>query len=423
MVSAFAVAVVLGLTRPEEARSVASEKAWNVATIEVEHRPIRPSLELFGSVLSPQDAQLSAAIDGDVLELKVLDGQSIRQGDLLIVLDGRDAQLTLSEREAELRELDAQLRLAQRRLARNEEALEREKKLLEITRSKADRAQELFADSLISESDVETTIENLTRQQLSVNQGELAIEETQLNMEQLRAQLTRAKAQRDRAQLDVERSSIRAPFPGVVSDLNVSVGDRVRSGDELMRLQNPDSIEIRAQVPSRHARAVSDGVSANNEVTARVEIDDQLLLGSVVRISGQTREGSGGVDSYIRLTEIPIGIRLGATVRVLLDLPAVNEVIGAPAEALYGRDRLYKVSNDRMQMVDIERIGERVRLDGRTEVIFRSAELSDGEQIIVTKLANAVDGLLVNTTSATNRLEASASVETPANRLAASPGG
>ena len=48
-----------------------------------------------------------------------------------------------------------------------------------------------------------------------------------------------------------------------------------------------------------------------------------------------------------------------------------------------------------MRQVEFERIGERIGPDGRGEVLLRSELLQDQEQIIITKLANAADGLLV----------------------------
>jgi len=70
-------------------------------------------------------------------------------------------------------------------------------------------------------------------------------------------------------------------------------------------------------------------------------------------------------------------------------------VIAVPADAIYGRNRLYKISGDRMESVDVERVGERVNIDGSAEVIVRSPKLTSVDRVIITKLANAADGLLV----------------------------
>ena len=396
IIAALFVATALIMSRPEDARTVVPEKAWRVETLRVDPAPLQPTLELFGAVISPQDAQLSAAIEADVVALNVLDGQTVTAGDVLLQLDGREAELTLAEREAEVLEANAQLRLAQRRLERNRQALQRERQLLEITDSRAKRAEELFEDDLISANDVETTTENLTRQQLAVNQSELTVEENELSIQQLRAQLSRAKAQRDRAQLDLDRTRLTAPFDGVISELATSVGDRVRSGDNLMRLQNPAALEIRAQVPTRFAETIRNGLT-EGAIRANIEIDDQTLTGEMVRLSGQTREGSGGVDSFVRIDRPDPNLRLGATVRVLVDLPEVNNAIGVPAEAIYGSNRLFRSIENRMQMIEVERVGERYTADGRTEVLIRSSQLQSGDLIVVTKLANAVDGLLLDT--------------------------
>lgn len=390
------VAFALVFSRPEKPLVEPPERSWNVEAVEANIDNLSPTLELFGTIRSPEDSRLSSALEAEVLEVKVFDGQTVEAGDLLVVLDGRDAELALAEKEADVADTSAQLRLARRTVERGRQALAREKELLTITESKTNRAQQLFSEQLLSESDIETSTETLKRQQLAVNQSELSLEEAEISIAQLGAQLARAEAQRDRARLDAERAKITAPFAGVISDLAVSKGDRIREGDELMRLQNPASIEVRTQIPSRYASSIRDGLNAGADIIARVELDGDLLPGQIARISGQTREGSGGVDSFIRLSEIPLGLRLGSTVRVLVELPAERSVIAVPAEAIYGRDRLYRVRDQRMEMVTVERIGERVRSDGTTDVIVRSTEINDQDQIVVTKLANAADGLLVN---------------------------
>lgn len=403
--TAFLVAVALVMTRPQQIPVEYPEKAWNVEAIGVVKTSIRPTLELFGAVLSPQDSSLGAAIEGEIVEVAVLDGQTVDAGQMLVLLDARDEALTLAEREAELQELDAQLQLAQRRLARSRESAGRESELLTISQSKARRAQELFNDRLISEADVETTQENLKRQQLAVNQGELAKEEAQLNIRQLEAQLARARAQRDRAKLNVDRARITAPFSGIVSELKASIGDRTRPGDILMRLQNPATVEVRTQVPGRYAAAIGRGMDEGLDIPAQVEVEGNFYAGQLTRLAGRTREGSGGVDSFIQIDKPPLGLRLGSTVRILVELPVAEDAVAVPAEALYGQNRLYRIVDSRMDMLTVERLGERVGADGRTEVIVRSEDLKDQDRIVVTKLSNAFDGLLVTLTNVDNSVQ------------------
>jgi len=349
------------------------------------------------------------------MAMPVRDGVTVPKGEVLLVLDDRDANLALRQNEADLKEANAQMNFARIRLVRSKQAYEKEQQVLQITEQRAERAKELAQESLLSKSDEDTANENLARQQLAVNAAELATEENAARLIELEARIARITAQRDAAAIDLERTRVTAPFAGVISDLQVSEGDRVRIGDPLMRLQNPEAIEIRAQLPSRIARSISEGLMEDANIAAVVEVDGTEVAGRLLRVSGQTSAGSGGVDSFIGIETGVTGMRLGSTVRVLLELPAEENVIAVPGEAIYGSDRLYKLSDGRMQMIQINRIGEREYADGRTKVLVRTPELGSSDHIIVTKLANAANGLLVRTANSNGVEESLSAVSVSRN--------
>ena len=394
ILGALALTVLLVATRDRPKPLERPERAWSVDVVPAIKQTLNPTLELFGSVQSPQNAQLRAGIDGLIVDVAVLDGETVDKDQLLVRLDDRDARLQLQQAEADLLEIEAQRKLANLRLERSRMALEKEQELLELTEARSARAEELFAEKLLSKSDLDTTAENLNRQQLALSQAQLAAEEIEIQLTELRAGKLRAEALRDQARLDLDRTRVTAPFAGVVSELAASVGDRFRAGDELMRLQNPLAIEVRTQIPARYAQSVTTGLEAGDTLEALVLSGERTIAGRLVRISGQVREASGGVDSFVRFDKPPLGLRLGSTVQVYLELPPEKDVIALPAEALYGRDQLYRLVDGRMQMVRVERIGERVRSAGGTEVLVRSEQLAASDQIIITKLSNAADGLL-----------------------------
>jgi RND family efflux transporter MFP subunit len=394
ILGAMLIAVILIASRESSVPLERPERAWTVEVIAAQRQTLSPTLELFGSVQSPQNAELSSGIDGLIMAVNVLDGETVTSGQVLILVDDRDSRLALQTATADLLEIKAKRAFAERRLARNREAFVKQGELLTLTESRTTRAEELYKDNLLSQSDVDTTSENLTRQQLAVNQAQLSVEEVEIQLTELAAQALRAEALRDQAQLDLERAQVRAPFNGVISELSASQGNRVRIGDPLMRLQNPASIEVRTQVPARNADIVSDGLAIGAPMSVLVEVGEQSIVGKLTRISGQTREASGGVDSFIRFEKPPRALRLGSTVRIFLELPPQRDVIALPAEALYGRNQLYKLVDKRMQMVEVERVGERARQIGGSEVLIRSPQLKNSDRIVVTKLSNAADGLL-----------------------------
>jgi multidrug efflux pump subunit AcrA (membrane-fusion protein) len=395
IIGAILVTVLLIMSRTQEMPEARQERAWSIDAIEVKPATLSPTLELFGEVQSPQNSELSAGVESTVAQMLVRDGNSVEKGEILVILDKRDAQLSLQQNEADLREAKAQQNFARIKLQRSKLAFDKERELLTINESRTARADEVYKEGLLSTADLDTANENLARQQLAVNQAELNVEENNAKLIELEARIARIAALRDRALLDLDRTDIKAPFSGLISELQISEGDRVRIGDMLMRLQNPESIEIRAQLPARLSLSIREGMEEGLVIPAMVQIGERDIPAKVLRVSGQTRAGSGGVDSFIGLESAAAGVRLGSTVRVLLELPPENSVIAVPGEAVYGRDRIYKLDGERMVSITVERVGEREYADGRTEVLVRTPELSSGDKVIVTKLANAADGLLV----------------------------
>ncbi len=118
ILGAFAIVVLLVMSRPSNEPQPREERAWAVEVAEVKPQTVRPTLELFGQVQSPQNSELSAGIEAVVTQMPVRDGMSVAANDLLLQLDDRDAQLALQQAEADLREAQAQRNFARIRIER-----------------------------------------------------------------------------------------------------------------------------------------------------------------------------------------------------------------------------------------------------------------------------------------------------------------
>ncbi len=391
-VGAFAA---LKVTKSQPEPLETREKAWAVLVQPVVFASISPNLRLFGRTESPRTAHLTAGIAADVVEVRVLEGRRVSQGQELIRLDDREVALLLIQYEAEIRDIEAQIELELQKHANNLKALDHERELLALTRKEVERAKKLAKTNLGSQSQIDAAQQAVERQILTVDDRNLAIKQHQSILAQLDSRLSRARAVRDRAQLDLSRTRIASPFDGRATQVQVVRGDRVKVGDPLVSLYDESSLEIRAQVPTRYLPRVRQSLADHEPLAAHSRVDEIELRAILDRIGGEVRAGSGGADALFRITTPSPWISLGRTVELVVDLPPVDDTVELPLEAIYGTDRVFILNGDRMKSVRVERVGEIHRMGGESRVLVRSDELEDGQQVIVTQLPNAIDGLRV----------------------------
>ncbi|AGA33180.2 efflux transporter, RND family, MFP subunit [Thioalkalivibrio nitratireducens DSM 14787] len=390
--------VALRMTGPSAPTPVTSERIWPVRGMPVEPGVYRPSAELFGRVQSPQTATLRAAIEGIVAHVPVREGDIVKPADVLLRIDPSEARLTLTQREAELREAQAMISSEQLRAESDERTLNRERQLLQISQRGLDRAQDLHTRNLGSDASVDEAQRLLEQARLAVIAREQAVADAPARLEQAEARKERTRAARDRAALDLSRTEITASVAARVVELHTSMGERVRIGDPLVRLYATDDVEIRASLPDAMIATITGLLERHGPLPARARVDGAQIRAQLVRIAGETRPGEAGIGAVFRVTEGGAALPLNRFVNLRLELPAQPDSVPVPFEALYGRDRVYRVVDERMQGLRVERLGEQVGEDGRTLALIRHPELRAGDVLVVTRLPNAVDGLPVEVT-------------------------
>ncbi len=168
-------------------------------------------------VIALEDATLAARITSWVDVIHVVVGQRINAGDTLISLDCRRPKAMLAQARAEHDANEASIALAEYQFK---------------------RTQSLRDDSHISEEAL------ITRQ-------------SELEGRQAQGRSLRARIQARR--IDVEQCLVTAPFGGVIRQRMVDIGEAVNPGQGLIRLINPEKIEVSATVTAQ-SLARLDGV-------------------------------------------------------------------------------------------------------------------------------------------------------------------
>ena len=391
---AAAVTALLISTRPEVPAEPAQEQAWPVTTVDVEIAAHRPVLRLQGFLESPATATLTAAVNADVTAVPIREGDAAAAGDALVRLDDEEQRLALEERDADVAELRSQRSVEEQRVAMDRQELAWEEDLLALFDREVERLEDLSRDQFASPSDLERAQQEWTRQRLAVAQRRFAVDTAGQRLEQLDARLERARTLRDRAALDLARTDLRAPFDARVAEVLVAPGDRVAPGEALLQLYDVSALEIRATVP-RHALGPLRLAAAGAGVDASAEVDGQRVPVALSRFSGRADPGQGGVDALFDVTARGDELVLGRFASLEVLLPPEPDSILLPFEALYDAGRVYRVEADRMQAVDVQRIGQARLPNGERGVLVRAPDLSSGDRVVATQIPQAMDGVRV----------------------------
>lgn len=359
-----------------------------------------PTLRIFGRVEAPTLSVLTAAVEADVLEVAVLEGDAVRRGQALVVLDDVDAALELRQRRAELADIEAQLESDRIKLHSDRSALKTEQALLALQHKAVERAAQLARSKAGSEAALDQARQDEERQRLAVIQRRQSIDDFPARRRQLQARRDRAEAALRRAERARGRTRVAAPFSGRITEVMVSEGERVNLGGQLLQLYDESQLELRAQVPSGYLPALQQALATGRTVSAVVLDRERLGRGqepielALHRLSAQVEAGRGGIDAFFRARRGRLPVP-GGTLEINLQLPPLDNVVLLSPDSLYGRERIYLVRGDVLQSSPVRRLG-RIS-DGRSEplLIVDGADFEEGDLILDSRLPQAINGLKV----------------------------
>lgn len=377
-------------SKAEKPEIVASEKAWRVKTMPAQFSSITPQLSIYGRVETPRYANVTSALTADVISVAVLEGDRVAADAVLVQLDPRDTGLLMQQRTAELAEVDAKISAEHKRYRRDKAMLVTEKELAAYTQAAVVRARKLAESRLTTQVNLDEALAAQARQQIALQRLQYDVADHPSRVAQLKAQRSRATTLLAKASLDNTRSEIKAPFAGRVAQLDVAVGDRVRVGMPLLSLYAVDKLEVRAQIPQQYVATVRTALAQGKSLMATATITGQEYQFKLMRLAAAIQAGTGGLDALFRVQHESNALTLGDFVDLQLSLPAVDNVLAIPAPALYGLAQVFRVVDDRLQTVDVQRVGT---VD--SNVLVRSTQLQANDEIVITQLPNAMTGLLV----------------------------
>ncbi len=281
---------------------------------------VRDEIGATGQIEAVQSIDLRPEVDGRIVEIVIREGQEVEQGTPLFKVD--DAQL-----RAQVAQLEAQRDLAQQALA---------------------RAKDLAQQNASSTAD----------------------------LEKAEAEMRSAQAQYDLQRIRLERTTVRAPFAGVVGQRYVSLGDYVTNTTKLASLHTVNPQRATFQVPERFARSLRPGQQVSFRVAAIAGRDftgEVDFVDPVVQLPGRTILVKARVPNPARL------LQPGMFIEARLVTAVRSEAIVVPEDAVVpaaGSTFVWVVADGK---ADRRKVTLGVRTPGFVEV---TDGVKAGEQVV-----------------------------------------
>lgn len=232
---------------------------------------------------SPFSVHVAALTDGVVQEVLVLEGDSVKAGQVVATLIDTDARLTLRRAEAARREAESMVIKAEA------DAAAMVARLAEL-RDELERKQALSGSGAVAAGE-------LARVRLRLAAGESEAQTAQASVEAAKAVVTSRQVECDVAQLTLDRTRIVAPCDGVVLSRMIEPGQRLNMASSesvasqaresgVMRLYDPTRLQVRVDVPMAEAGQVVIGAAAEVSTEAA---PGRVFAGEVI---GQVHEAN-----------------------------------------------------------------------------------------------------------------------------------
>lgn len=307
--------------------------AVGVETVKIAAAAFKDEAAAVGSLKSNESVVLRPEIAGRIAAIHLREGQPAAKGAVLVALDA-------STQAAELRQAEANLALAQANYRRNED---------------------LYQKKFVSER---------------------ARDESAANLKVLEAAVSLAQAKQQKTQ-------IRAPFAGIVGIRNVSVGDYVKEGQELVNIEDIGTLKADFRLPEAYLGRVQKGQDV--EVISDA-LPGQVFKGVLDAVDPLLDASGRALSLRARLANPELRLRPGMFVRVRLVFGGERQGLAVPEEALVpaGSDNfVFRVAEGKAQRVMV-RIGQ--RRGASVEIV---EGLKAGDEVVTAGQLKLRDGMPV----------------------------
>lgn len=301
-----------------------------------------------GSIQPERRADLRAEVSAIVLQVLKENGEAVRKGDLLVRLD-----------DTSIRDLMNSAAESARASAQSFDQAERQ----------LQRLRTLRASGMTS-----------TQQ----------LEDAEIRRNNSQSEMVSAKARATQARQQLQRTEVRAPFDGIVSERKVSAGDTAQIGKELVKVIDPTSMRFQGLISADKITTVKLGQAVN----FRINGYDQQFIGKVKRVDPAANATTRQVEVMVEFAGDKQPRVSGLYAEGVVEAGSTQAITINDGSLVHEGDKFYawRVKDGILKKVSLT-VGERDARRGDYEV---TSGLALGDKLIIKPMSILKDGQSVS---------------------------
>lgn len=374
-----------------------AESPVSIETVHIQRISIQRNVDITGSLVSTDQANVSSEVAGMVQQVLVELGQEVRAGQIIVKLDPRELDLALQRARSQLRQTEAQLGIEGdpgKDLPPDEEIssvrlamANRDDALAQLRRS-----QRLNERNLLSQADLDAAE---TRVKVMEANYQAAIE----NVRSLKATLQERLHAVELAEKKLNDANIRAPIAGQINERVVHQGEYIREDTPVVSIVQMNPLKVKASIQERYAGQVQSGMPVEFEVEA---YPGKKFQGKVAYISPSIDTTTRTFPVEILVDNRDRLLRPGFFVKGMISIRRDQNVLAVPEKAIFtlaGVSSVYVIEDDKARQQAVS-LGTRV--DGSVELL---SGLKGDEVLAASNLSLLATGVPVRIEQSSNLKE------------------
>lgn len=313
-ITLFLVITILALAAAAILKSKSKPKGTAIDVEKVEKRTIKETVSASGRIFPEKEVKISSDVSGEIVELYVMEGDSVKAGQLLAKIDPESYVSVVQRGKAALSGAKSQMALSKSQREASVASKEQISAQLKNAKKILQRNEQLKKEGILSEADYEASLSSVENLEANLRAAEANIRSADQSIKSAEFNVESSEASLKELQTNLSRTTIKAPVSGIVSSLSVEKGERVvgtiqMTGTEMMRIANLNTMEVQVDVSENDIIRVSLGDKVDIEVDAFL---DNKVKGTVTEIanSASNLTGSAVALNTDQVTNFIVKIRI-----------------------------------------------------------------------------------------------------------------